>query len=48
VNNLIILKELQVVYGTFKKRDVGLSFIYLFIYYYYFKRVFLGEEGRMG
>jgi hypothetical protein len=46
VNNLIILKELQVIYGTLRKGDERLR-----------KKnqkskrfswVFLGEEGRMG
>jgi hypothetical protein len=42
VDNLIKLKELQVVNGTFKKGD-ELGFLFLFQ-----KGFFLGEEGRMG
>jgi hypothetical protein len=43
VDNSIRLKELQVVSGALRKGDEGLGFFILF-----FKKVFLGDEGRMG
>jgi hypothetical protein len=38
MDNLIRLKELQVVSGASRKRDKGLK-----IYFFFYKRVFLGE-----
>jgi hypothetical protein len=43
VNNLIILKELQVIYGTLRKGDKGSRISFLFS-----KGFFYIEEGRMG
>jgi hypothetical protein len=43
VDNSIRLKELQDLNGALRKRDEGLK-----IFISFFKRVFLGEEGRMG
>jgi hypothetical protein len=42
VDNSIRLKELQVVSGVFKKRDEGLG-----ISFFFSKKVFLGEEGKV-
>jgi hypothetical protein len=42
MDNLIRLKELQVVGGALRKGDKGLGF-----FFFFYKRVFLGEEGRM-
>jgi hypothetical protein len=43
VDNSIKLKELQIVSGDLRDGDEGLGFFFFFS-----KRVFLGEEGRMG
>jgi hypothetical protein len=43
VDNLIRLKELQVVSGVLRKKDEGLGFYFIFS-----KGFLLGEEGRMG
>jgi hypothetical protein len=43
VDNLIKLKELQVVSGVLKKRGQRVNFLFLLQ-----KGFFLGEEGRMG
>jgi len=43
VDNSIKLKELQIVSGDLRDGDEGLGFFLFFS-----KRVFLGEEGRMG
>jgi hypothetical protein len=46
VNNSIILKELQVVYGTLRKGDEELSFFFFF-FQKEFKGLFLGLLGWM-
>jgi hypothetical protein len=43
VDNSIKLKELQVVSGALRKGDKGLVILFCF-----FKRFFLGEDGRWG
>jgi hypothetical protein len=42
VDNSIRLKELRVVNGALRKGEEGLRL------FFFFKRVFFGEEGRMG
>jgi hypothetical protein len=42
VDNSKRLKELQVVNGAFRKRGQGFK-----DFFFFFKRVFLGEEGRI-
>jgi hypothetical protein len=43
VDNSIRLKELQIVSGVLRKGDEGLG-----IYFFFYKRVCLGEEERKG